>query len=226
MDKQAYKIELPKKLKIHNVFHVLLLEQDITRKEQVDETTSRLKFENDGDGKEYEVKVIRNNAIYVKKSDSGYHVLGFYYLVSWKSYLEEEKTWKPTLTILHLCKLISIFHHDHPENSIATSPPIESASPMARPTAKPRAKASSTKQKQGRPAKDSSTSKRVKKIWTSSFLSRFWPCLNSRQKILIITWSRSAPLHLTVCFFDYSHFLIFTYLSVFPPRHWLRSFFY
>ena len=32
--KQAYKLELPKKWRIHDVFHVLLLEQEITRKGQ------------------------------------------------------------------------------------------------------------------------------------------------------------------------------------------------
>ena len=30
--KQAYKLKLPKKWRIHNVFHVSLLEQDITKK--------------------------------------------------------------------------------------------------------------------------------------------------------------------------------------------------
>ena len=34
--KQAYKLELSTKWKIHNIFHVSLLEQDTTRKEQVD----------------------------------------------------------------------------------------------------------------------------------------------------------------------------------------------
>ena len=33
--KQAYKLELPKKWRIHDVFYVLLLEQNITKKEQV-----------------------------------------------------------------------------------------------------------------------------------------------------------------------------------------------
>ncbi len=113
--------------------------------------------------------------------------------------------------MLHLCKLLSTFHHDHLEKSTATCPPINSALPMARPTVKPKAKTSSTNQKQGRPAKAKSTNKRVKKSWTSSFLSRFWPCLNSRQKDFSVTWFsvllRSAPFSsLIIRFFCTSQF--------------------
>ena len=35
--KQAYKLEFPRNWKIHDVFHVLLLKQDTTRKKRVDE---------------------------------------------------------------------------------------------------------------------------------------------------------------------------------------------
>ena len=35
--KEAYKLKLPKKSKIHDIYHVLLLEQDITRKKRVDD---------------------------------------------------------------------------------------------------------------------------------------------------------------------------------------------
>ena len=81
VDKQAYKIELPRKWKIHDVFHVSLLEQDTTRKERVDKTTSRLKFKNEGNSKKYEVETICESEIYTKESDSGHHLLGLYYLV-------------------------------------------------------------------------------------------------------------------------------------------------
>ncbi len=119
-----------------------LLEQDNTKKGQVDETTSRLKFESNGDGEEYEVEAICDSAVYAKKSDSS-HLLGLYYLVSWKGYLKEENTREPALTVLHLCKLISTFHHDYPERPTATSLPIDSAPPMVRPIVKPRAEISS-----------------------------------------------------------------------------------
>ncbi len=147
VEKQAYKLELPKKWRIHDVFHVSLLDQDTTKKGQVDETTSRLKFENEGDGEEYEVEAICDSAVYPKKSDSGHHLPDLYYLVSWKAYYEEKNTWEPALTMLHFCKLISTFRRDHPEKPTAIFPPIDSASVMARPTVKPKAEASSTKQK-------------------------------------------------------------------------------
>ena len=55
--KQAYKLELPKKWRIHNVFHVSLLEQDTTRKERVDKNVTELEFDT-GDSEEYEVEAI------------------------------------------------------------------------------------------------------------------------------------------------------------------------
>ena len=55
--KQAWKLKLLKKWRIHDVFYMLLLEQDITRKGQANENITRLKFEA-GNSKEYEVEAI------------------------------------------------------------------------------------------------------------------------------------------------------------------------
>lgn len=64
MLKQAYKLKLLKKERIHDVFHASLLEQDTTRKRRVEETQVEL---NVGNSKEYKVEAIWNNAVYAKK---------------------------------------------------------------------------------------------------------------------------------------------------------------
>ena len=41
--------------------------------------------------REYKVEAIWDSAVYARESESG-HLPGFYYLVSWKRYPEEENT--------------------------------------------------------------------------------------------------------------------------------------
>ncbi len=175
--KTSLQIRATKQVEEHDVFHVFLLEQDTTKKERV-ETAIEL---DKGDSEEYEVEAICDSKVYAKKSNSG-ELPSLYYLVSWKGYSKEKNTWELTSAVLHLHKLISTFHHDHPEKSTANSLPINSAQPIERLIIKPKAEASSTKRKQSKTAKANGTNKRAKKNWTSSFLSRFWPYLNSRQK--------------------------------------------
>ncbi len=98
------------------------------------------------DNKEYEVKAIIDSAVYGQQAND--QMSGLYYLVSWKGYLEEENTWEPSLAVIHLRKLISTFHKEHPEKLIATSPLLDSAPPMARPTIP-----KEPKRKRGRPSK-------------------------------------------------------------------------
>ena len=111
-----------------------LLEQDITRKGQVDEKVTALEFEA-GDSKKYKIEAIWDNAVYANKAKG--HLPGLYYLVAWKRYFEEENTWKLSSVVQHLKKLINSFYKEHPEKPIATSSSIDSALPMANPTAKP-----------------------------------------------------------------------------------------
>ena len=146
--KQAYKLDLPTKWKIHDVFHVSLLEQDTTRKGRMNELFPELEPEFvAGNNKEYKVEAIKDSAVYAKEAEG--HLPGLYYLVSWKGYPEEESTWEPSSAVMHLRKMISAFHKDHPEKPTATSPPLNSAPPMAKPSVKPPVKPSA-KQKQGR----------------------------------------------------------------------------
>ncbi len=71
-----------------------LLEQDTTRKKQVDkallEPEKDVKFE-DGGNKEYEIETIINSAVYDQQANSD-QMPELYYLVSWKGYPEEENT--------------------------------------------------------------------------------------------------------------------------------------
>ena len=142
--KQAYKLELPKKWKIHDVFYVSLLEQDTTRKGRVHEENTEELDAGDDSG-EYKVEAIWNSTVYAKESELG-HLLGLYFLVSWKGYLKEKNTWEPALVVQHLRKLISSFHKDHLDKPTATSLAINTAPPMARLTVK-----LPVKQKRGQP---------------------------------------------------------------------------
>ncbi len=94
------------------------------------ELEKELEFEAGGN-KEDEVKAIINIAVYGQQAND--QMSGLYYLILWKGYPKEENTWEPLLAVIHLWKLISTFHKTHPEKTTATSPPLDSTSPMARP---------------------------------------------------------------------------------------------
>ena len=106
-----------------------LLEQDTTRKRR---EFSVPEFEPGDDDKEYEMEAIRDSAVYAQEADG--HLPGLYYLVAWKGYPEEENTWEPSSTVMHLRKMVITFHKDHPKKPTATSTPLDSAPPMAKPT--------------------------------------------------------------------------------------------
>ena len=146
--KQAYKLDLPTKWKIHDVFYISLLEQDTTRKGRINELFPEPEAEfNAGDNKEYEFEAIIDSAVYAKKAER--HLLGLYYLVSWKDYPKEESTWEPFSAVMHLWKMISTFHKNHLEKPMATSPLLDSTPPMTKLSVKPPVKPSA-KQKRGR----------------------------------------------------------------------------
>ena len=135
--KQVYKLELLRKKKIYNVFHVLLLKQDTIKKGRVDKKIRQMEFDvGHYDNEEWEVEAIWESTVYVRKSKSG-HLSGLYYLVSWRGYSEDENTWEPASAVLHLKKLISSFHKNHPNKLTATSPTIDIISLMVRLIIKP-----------------------------------------------------------------------------------------
>ena len=102
--KQAYKLELPRNWRIHNVFYMSLLEQHTIRKGR---EFSVPEFE-PGDNKKYEVEAIQDSIVYANEVDG--HLLELYYLVAWKSYLDKENIWEPFLVVMHLQKMVSTFH--------------------------------------------------------------------------------------------------------------------
>ena len=75
---QPYKLKIPKKWRIYDVFHVLLLESDTTRKRRVDKNTTQLEFEPNNNEK-YNVERIQDSAVYAKVLEVG-HILRLYYL--------------------------------------------------------------------------------------------------------------------------------------------------
>ena len=88
------------------------------------------------ESREYKVEAIRDSTVYARKSESD-HLPGFYYLVSWKRYSKKQNTWEPASVVQYLRKDISLFNKDYPDKPTATSPVINIAPLMARPTVKP-----------------------------------------------------------------------------------------
>ncbi len=90
--RHASKLELPKRLRIHDMFHMSLLEQNITKKGRVVKNVRQIDFDaGNNQNREYEVETIWNSMVYARESAS--HLPKLYYLVFWKSYLEKN-TWK------------------------------------------------------------------------------------------------------------------------------------
>ena len=118
VDSQAYKLKLLKQWTIHNIFHLFLLEKNITRKGWVNKKiVEKLKFETDGNSKEYKVEGICDSMVYARKLEAG-DLSGLYYLVSWKSYLKDKNTWEITSAVQHLRKLVSSFYKNYPNKAI------------------------------------------------------------------------------------------------------------
>ena len=126
-----------------------MLEQDTTRKGRMNELFPKPEPEFDvDDNKKYKVETIKDSTVYVKEAEG--HLSGLYYLVFWKSYLEEKSTLEPSSAVMHFRKMISTFHKDHLEKPKTIFLPLDSVSPMVKSSVKSPVKPS-TKQKQGCP---------------------------------------------------------------------------
>lgn len=91
-DKQIYKIKLPRKQRIYDVYQLLLLKQDIIKKRQVNNNNTMTQLELDKkNSKDYKVEAIYNNMVYAKESKR-VQLPSLYFLVSWKRYPKEENT--------------------------------------------------------------------------------------------------------------------------------------
>lgn len=116
---------------MYDVFYVSLLESIISKKKLEDIMIFRLESQDNCNGKEYKFETIYNSKIYAQNSDSSY-LLSFYYLISWKRYLEKENIWVPILAIQYLWKLVIIFYKKYQKKPIVISLLINSALSMAK----------------------------------------------------------------------------------------------
>lgn len=64
----------------------------------MNKVTFPIEFESDSNGKEDQIEAIYDNEVYSKKSEK-WRSLGLYYLISWKSYPQEENIWETALAI-------------------------------------------------------------------------------------------------------------------------------
>ena len=85
------------------------MEEDITRKKPVHQKTSQPEFEDNNIGEEYEIEVISNRAVYAKELESD-QLPSLYYLIFWKDFLKEEKSWELASAIQCLRRLVNSFH--------------------------------------------------------------------------------------------------------------------
>jgi len=105
---QAYRLELPAGLQIHNVFHVSLLHKH-HQMDGVDSTAHHPVREASTDQQEYQV---------CEFVDSRRIGCILQYWVHWQGYdKDKDKTWEPAANLCHLKKKLHDFHQRNPEKS-------------------------------------------------------------------------------------------------------------
>jgi transposase InsO family protein len=101
----AFRLDLPSSLKIHNVFHVSLLEKYHANSipNRIQEPPLPVII---ADQEEFEVDQI---------VDSRKHRGRVQYLVHWKGYSDQDNTWEPPENLTHSAELLQDFHHKYPD---------------------------------------------------------------------------------------------------------------
>ena len=114
---RSFRLELQTRWRIHNVFHVSLLEP--YRANNIEgQTTSRPEPEEIEGEMEYEVETILQSEIRttkrkVKGKYKSYRTL--YYLVKWKGYPEDECSWEPGTNLGLAEREVEEFHQNNPQ---------------------------------------------------------------------------------------------------------------
>ena len=124
---QTYRLEIFKRWRIHDVFHVSLLEKIISKKKKkapLEPTyqSNDIDIEDDDEltKKKFWVEVILDNKIYKKNQipDKPYSEPKLYYLVQWENY--EKRIWKSIAVIKHLRDMLRKFHAKNPKKNDAS----------------------------------------------------------------------------------------------------------
>ena len=117
---QAYRLAIPKHWRIHDTFHVSLLEgfkgrKEVSKPSEPSYEAENIKIETDGEN-EFFVNAIVDSKIFPagavpNQVDGGEY--GLYYLVDWEDYDESERTWEPASHVKHLRGLLRTFHREN-----------------------------------------------------------------------------------------------------------------
>lgn len=94
-----------------------------------------MEFDEEKNNRVNRIEVIKNGKIYAKELPKN-HLLGFYYLVSWKNKSKAKNTWEPILTLQYLRKLLNNFHKDYQDELTPTFPWVNVKLAIVKPSAK------------------------------------------------------------------------------------------
>ena len=116
IENQVYRINIFKRWRIHNVFHVSLLKKvKVKREEKISlkftYQSENIDIEKDETTEEiYDVEAIKNSKIFKKNqiSKKSYSESNLYYFIRWKNY--EKRIWKSISMIKHLRNMLRKFH--------------------------------------------------------------------------------------------------------------------